>query len=238
MKSNIPILVTADDFGIADCTSRLIVCLLDAEVVHRTSIMPCVSGSTDSVSRYRAELTGRAGVHLQLTKGRPILPAKSVPSLVGAKGLFPSSKCEKRPDTNELKSEWRAQIESVIASIGCISHLDSHHGVHLEEFSLQVAEDLAKEFGVALRGPNGYNHGKVTNPIAEYTIGDWTLSGKTSSVLRGIVDGLCMEPCPPSSIEIVTHPGIACSDLQRMTSRVYEREHDLLELLRFRFCDM
>jgi predicted glycoside hydrolase/deacetylase ChbG (UPF0249 family) len=106
----------------------------------------------------------------------------------------------------------------------------------LEKPFLKVAEHLAQQFEVRLRGPRGWNHGCVRHPIGEYTIGDWTLSGRPASSLVSEVLGLVAGRGQrvPKRIEIVTHPGIVDEELAHHSSVTTRREEELVELFKLR----
>jgi hypothetical protein len=117
--------------------------------------------ASESNLRLAAQETPRLGlgVHLVLTSGKPLLPEKEVPTLVGASGDF------LRPDafrtqlgsinSAEVMAEWRAQIGKFIRVLGRPpTHLDSHH--HASYFSEMLFRNmlaLAKEFDCAIRIP-------------------------------------------------------------------------------------
>jgi len=230
-EMGVRVVITADDFGIAGATSAVIVRLLRSGVLSSTSIMACVNGALDDAARHRDVLESRAGVHLQLSPSRFLSPANA--------RLFKGLAARCRRYGNEgrealvlVEKEWRRQIEAVRKSIGSITHLDSHHGVHLEEPLLGVAEYLADEYSVALRAPNGWNSGRVRQPVGEYTIGDWTLSGRSAADLALEVSGVLTGEPVPRSIEIVTHPGIADDELCDRSSATTERETEIVELFR------
>jgi chitin disaccharide deacetylase len=231
VNSTVRIVITADDFGIAGATSSVIVRLLRSGVLSSTSIMACVDGALDDAAKHRDVLNGRAGVHLQLSPSRFLSPANA------RRFVDLAARCRKRGNERRealalVEKEWRGQIEAVRKSIGSITHLDSHHGVHLEEPLLGVAEYLAEEYSVALRAPKGWNSGRVRQPVGEYTIGDWTLSGRSAAGLVLEVIGVLTGEPAPKSIEIVTHPGIADDELCDRSAVTTEREIEIVELFR------
>jgi predicted glycoside hydrolase/deacetylase ChbG (UPF0249 family) len=99
------------------------------------------------------------GVHLVLTMGRPISAPESVPSLVNGDGFFfkngPLQKRLADLKIEEVKMEWRAQIERFIGTAGRKpDHLDSHH--HSSYFTpglFRAMLELAREYDCAIRYP-------------------------------------------------------------------------------------
>ena len=72
------IIVNADDFALTDGVSRGIARLMEMGAVTSTSVMTCAEGAKGRVRRHAGTLRGRAGVHLQLTAGKPRLPGALV----------------------------------------------------------------------------------------------------------------------------------------------------------------
>jgi hypothetical protein len=99
------------------------------------------------------------GVHLDLTMGRPILPREVVSSITDEEGnFFKLDKFMERVfsiNADEVKTEWRAQIEAFIKASGRKpTHLDSHH--HSSYFTPELFRamlELAKEYDCAIRFP-------------------------------------------------------------------------------------
>jgi predicted glycoside hydrolase/deacetylase ChbG (UPF0249 family) len=99
------------------------------------------------------------GVHLVLTMGRPILPRGAGSSITDENGnFFKLDKLMERVsefDADEVKREWRAQIEAFVKAAGRKpTHLDSHH--HSSYFTPGLFRrmlELAQEYDCAIRFP-------------------------------------------------------------------------------------
>jgi predicted glycoside hydrolase/deacetylase ChbG (UPF0249 family) len=99
------------------------------------------------------------GVHLVLTMGRPISAPESVSSLVDENGFFfkngPLQKRLSSLNVEEVKREWRAQIECFLQAAGRKpDHLDSHH--HSSYFTPELFRamlELAREYDCPIRYP-------------------------------------------------------------------------------------
>lgn len=156
----IRLILNADDYGRDDDVSRGIRQAHANGIVTSTTAMMNMSASEANLY-LAAQETPRlgVGVHLVLTSGKPLLPAKNVPSLVDENGFF------LRPDAfkaqlgslhaEEVMAEWRAQIKKFIRAAGrAPTHLDSHH--HASYFSEMLFRTMltpAKEFDCAIRIP-------------------------------------------------------------------------------------
>jgi predicted glycoside hydrolase/deacetylase ChbG (UPF0249 family) len=154
------LIVNADDYGRSPEISRGIREAHLRGIVTSTTCMMNIPTTAEDIAVARQETQNLGmGVHLVLTMGKPILPREKVPTLVDENGdnrkydLF----IENIPSLNmeEVKAEWRAQIEAFIQAAGRKpTHLDSHH--HSSFFSpalFRTMLELASEYGCAIRYP-------------------------------------------------------------------------------------
>jgi len=163
------LIINADDYGRTLEISRGIRFAHLRGVVTSTTCMMNIPTTSHDVSVAIQE-TPRLGlgVHLVLTMGRPILPPQAVPSIVDSNGrhfkydAFVTNLPNLRMD--EVKAEWRAQIERFIKAAGRKpDHLDSHH--HSSYFTpelFQAMLEIANEYGCPVRNPIAYGD----NPTA------------------------------------------------------------------------
>ena len=82
------IVVTADDFGLCPEINEAICLLYDRGIVRRTSFMVNTDWFESSVEALRSRPALEVGVHLNLTDGKPVLPAEEVPTLINGNGRF------------------------------------------------------------------------------------------------------------------------------------------------------
>src|SRR5262249_32125309 len=95
------------------------------------------------------------GVHLTLIEERPLSSPSQVPTLVGYDGRFFSSYREfaarmvtGKVSTVEIRREFQAQIERVIATGRRPSHLDAHQHIHVLPSIWHVTTELARQYGI------------------------------------------------------------------------------------------
>lgn len=152
------LIVNADDYGRSPGVSRGILDAHQRGIVTSTTVMinqPSVRPQLDTALAY-PELG--VGLHLVFTAGRPLLPAKEIPSLVDRDGFLWNqhdlwAQAEKI-STKELHAELTAQIQRFAEWAGGLpDHLDCHHWVFLYPPFFQVYADLATEFHLPLRVP-------------------------------------------------------------------------------------
>ncbi|MDR2939939.1 MAG: chitin disaccharide deacetylase [Clostridiales bacterium] len=147
----IKLIVNADDFGLTKAVNLGIIEAFKNGIVRSTTLMPN-QDATEHAAELAKENTGLGiGVHLTLTAGRPLLGGhksivKEDGSFLGQGALFEST-----IDPIELESEFDAQINKVINLGIKITHLDSHHHVHLNEKVQTVVIKLAKKYGLPVR---------------------------------------------------------------------------------------
>lgn len=180
--SSIPLVVTSDDYGLTDATSdAILVAHLDG-IVTATSCLAVVPGVEPRLARLADAGDLSVGVHLAVVgEDPPVLSAAEVPTLVDKRGRFARSWRQLLPrlaagriDRDDLRREWRAQIELVRAHRGP-THLDTHQHVHLWPAVAGVVVELAVAEGIgAVRvprptqgGPRGRALGRLADALAD-----------------------------------------------------------------------
>ena len=229
------LLINADDFGLtAGVTEGILHCSASG-LPFSTSVMPCVPGAEALVPRSMSRFRPGMGLHLQLTQGAPVLPAREVETLVDATGRFPIRRLGKAPDARQVAAEWRAQF-SRLRSWGVEpDHLDSHHHVHgrPELGLLPVYAALAAETGLPARSGSRADAACLRQKgIACPDVVVWL------SELDGDLDGLLAaleieRDIGPANlvVEVACHPGIADDELASVSRYVSQRERELGLLL-------
>lgn len=154
------LIVNADDYGRSSEISRGIrEAHLNGIVTSTTCMMNIPTTAEDVAVAVRETPNLAMGVHLVLTMGKPILPRDKVPTIVDENGDNRKYNpfIESIPNLNleEVKAEWRAQIEAFVKAAGKKpTHLDSHH--HSSYFSpalFRAMLELAGEYGCPIRYP-------------------------------------------------------------------------------------
>lgn len=129
------LIIHADDAGVDNARNRGIFEAIDQGVVKSLSVIVYQTGWADIVDRLRVRPDIDAGVHLNLTAGRPL--ADGHRTLVTEWGyFFDKFELFKRSrqgliDPEEVKREFQAQIEILVNCGIKISHADGHNHVHL-----------------------------------------------------------------------------------------------------------
>ncbi len=240
------LIINADDYGRSPDISRGIRETYLRGIVTSTTCMMNIPTTAADIAIARKETPGLGlGVHLVLTMGRPLV-AQASSSLTDEHGHFFKYRplLEQVPDLriDEVKEEWRAQIEAFIRAAGRKpTHLDSHH--HSSYFSAELFREMlemAKEYECAIRFPftgeiarelaTTYPH--VPALMKEFDVRhpdrfivDFYDKAATHTELLRIIHTL-----PQGSTEVMCHPGYV--DEAFANESVYnqqrERELDIL----------
>jgi chitin disaccharide deacetylase len=154
------LIINSDDYGRTPEISRGIrEAHLQGVVTSTTCMMNIPTTAEDLAVALRETPALGMGVHLVLTMGIPISAPGTVPSIVDEYGHFfkytPFIEHLSSLNMDEVKKEWRAQIDAFLqASGGKPTHLDSHH--HSSYFSPELFHgmlELAQECDCAIRFP-------------------------------------------------------------------------------------
>ncbi|HKY53705.1 MAG TPA: ChbG/HpnK family deacetylase, partial [Anaerolineales bacterium] len=135
------LIINSDDYGRTPDISRGIrEAHLNGVVTSTTCMMNIPTTASDVAIALKETPELGMGVHLVLTMGRPITggPGSSITDENGDFFKYvPFVEHVPQMDMNEVKEEWRAQIEAFISAAGRKpSHLDSHH--HSSYFAPQL----------------------------------------------------------------------------------------------------
>jgi predicted glycoside hydrolase/deacetylase ChbG (UPF0249 family) len=237
------LIVNADDFGMCHAVNEAIAGTLKEGIVRSTSLMvPCPSAL--HATRFLADHPEIPfGVHLTAIgdgadyRWGPVTARDRVPSLVDETGYFyvfdRMAEFFARARLDELESEFRSQIEAVLAVGLRPTHLDWHSlriiggrpDIH------DVMFRLAREFGLALRVAGRswietmQSRGFPTNDydiLDSYGLGAADKAARYARLLHELPVGLS---------EWAVHPGLDTPELLAIEpgdARIRQADHDFL----------
>jgi predicted glycoside hydrolase/deacetylase ChbG (UPF0249 family) len=165
------LIINSDDYGRSPEISEGIRATHKYGVVTSTTCMMNISTTPDDIKLALKETPSLGlGVHLVLTMGQPLSKHEAVGSVTDAQGNFfkytPFIENLPKLKIEEVKAEWRLQIETFIKAAGKKpDHLDSHH--HSSYFSPTLFRgmlELAKEYDCPIRHPFT---GEVSSELSE-----------------------------------------------------------------------
>lgn len=155
------LIVTADDFGLADSVNEAV------EIAHRdgvlggASLMVSGAAADDAVERARRLPRLKVGLHLALVDARPVLDPRDIPDLVDARGRFRDGMFGAGVRffflprvRRQLAAEIRAQFEAFRRTGLTLDHVNAHKHMHLHPTVLGLMLLIGREYGLrAVRLP-------------------------------------------------------------------------------------
>jgi predicted glycoside hydrolase/deacetylase ChbG (UPF0249 family) len=241
------LIVNADDYGYFDCVSKGILQAAAHGIVTATGVFATAPHLPEHAAWLRDCEALDTGVHLNLTDGNP-LTSDMRKAVARWSGRFPGKFAVAMAVTagairiEDIRSEWRAQIERCLESGLRAMFLNSHEHVHMLPVLFPVASALAAEYGIAhlrfptsrvawgssagpflrntiMKGLEAINRGRATIPAAQF------LGMETS----GKLDLSYLERNIPQLgagrvYELMCHPGLF--DAQEVSDPRLRRYHD------------
>ncbi len=249
-------IINADDLGYSPAVNRAIVDLFEAGLVTSASLLVNQPFSEEGADIALRSPRLSVGVHLNLSRGRPLLSPELVPSLVDETGRF----CDPRQLFQrallrqirwyEAAAELEAQVEWALARGVQIDNLDTHVHFHTLPVARRLTERLADRYHVpAWRTPNVLSMilpigrwtdvlasppkpGKLLSPDYLVSLHQWGDRLLSDAHVAGLVGK------PGIVTELVVHPGYADDDLLPLMDQLQparrQTELDLLNSPAFR----
>ncbi len=224
------LVVTADDFGLSPGVDHGILKAFRVGIVRSTALLVNFPDFRDSVARLRQEPGLEVGIHLNLTAGRPVLPAKRVPSLVGIDGTFHNFAtffarvALSQIDWGEVTLEWRAQFECGLNQ-GCrFTFITSHQHVHMLPKGTHICAKLAHEFGVLAVRLTNFRLSEMLWPLRSkaLALGPFVPTARGVFQRSGVI-------CNTSTLEIPPrNPGSALGQVCRTLGKLDAGVHELI----------
>ncbi len=161
-RGPVGLVIHADDYGLAPGINRSIEEGLEAGTITSASVLLGGPHAGEALGWAASHPRHDFGVHLNLTRGRPVLPASEVRTLVTRSGRFRSLGgfllrfYLGLVSRKEVLRELEAQIEAVRRAGVAVTHLDSHEHVHLVPgMGSRVVRPLCDATGLPIRSMDG-----------------------------------------------------------------------------------
>ena len=149
------LIVTGDDFGLAEPVNEAIVEAHRRGVLTAASLMVGGGSARDAVERAKEVPSLRIGLHLVVVEGRPVLAPEQVPDLVDRDGQFSRRLARSgfnfffRPAARrQLEAEIRAQFQAFHNTGFALDHANAHNHMHLHPTILTLMIQVGKEYGL------------------------------------------------------------------------------------------
>ncbi|MBI3330179.1 MAG: ChbG/HpnK family deacetylase [Nitrospinae bacterium] len=149
------LIVTADDFNLSEGVSRGIIEAHRYGIVTETSVLVNLGDLRRAWELLAAAPLLGVGLHLNLTRGRPLAPRSAVAKIIGKDGHFLGSPQALPPliEGASVREEFQAQLETFLQAFGRLPlHLDTHHHIHQHPVVLESLLDLATPLKLPVRG--------------------------------------------------------------------------------------
>ncbi|MCX6256040.1 MAG: ChbG/HpnK family deacetylase [Bacteroidia bacterium] len=157
------LIINADDLGMNDETNKAIIESYRAGIVTSTSAFVTFIDPIPTLQRVHNEYPNLPiGLHLNLSEGKPVLPASEIPSLVDKDGNFysPDKIISKLADMKieEVRKELNAQVKLFLSSGVPIDHINCHHHMAalFTPFHI-VMREISLQYKVPMRNPVPYS---------------------------------------------------------------------------------
>lgn len=153
------LIINADDFGLLPEVNQGIIECFESGSITSTTLMVNMEGGQDAVEQAKKHPTLGVGFHFTLTQGKPLSSKREIPTLVNGDGNFyPRGQLEKRiimgkVAADDLKKEFLAQIEGFKQWGLEMTHIDSHHHIHMFPIIFKIVSDYAHRTALPLRIP-------------------------------------------------------------------------------------
>jgi predicted glycoside hydrolase/deacetylase ChbG (UPF0249 family) len=148
------LIVTADDFNLSEGVSRGILDAHQHGIVTETSVMVNLGDLRQAAAMLAGAPRLAIGLHLNITRGRPVAPPSAVAGLLGADGQFCGSPqaLPVQLRSAAVRAEFQAQVDAFARGFGHLPwHLDTHHHAHQHPVVLDVLLDLAASLRLPVR---------------------------------------------------------------------------------------
>jgi predicted glycoside hydrolase/deacetylase ChbG (UPF0249 family) len=206
------IIFNADDLGLSKGVNDGILHCYKNGIVSSASFLTTTDYFEDTVALIKSNELANIGLHFNLTEGKPIL--KNHQSLVSNDGLLQRN--IHLSDTLNLKEvyyELEAQFLKATNAGIKITHIDSHHHVHMSEKLVSVFIQFSKKYKLPLRKINNtfinpikitkfYAKTFLTNYYTNQISLDFYDKFATAENLQNIIKNR-----KKGTLEIMCHPG-------------------------------
>lgn len=131
------VIINADDFGLCGAVNEGVIQAHQKGVLTSATLMANTPGFEEACDLAKENQKLGTGVHLNIVRGKPILPPEKVRSLVNGEGRFFPAALRiiggilwGKILLEEVEREFRAQTEKILEKGIAISHFDSEKHLH------------------------------------------------------------------------------------------------------------
>lgn len=224
------LIVNADDLGRTAGINEGIFAAHRDGIVSSATLMVAYPAAEEAAAALAEHPELGVGLHVQLTGGRPTLPAERVPSLVDEEGRLPRTPERIAGfDPADVLAEVENQLDRFLALVGGPpTHLDSHHHSHRTPVVLEALVEVARRHGLPVRNSSPVIARRLreaelatTDTFVERFFGESTGLDTLAAVLAEV---------GPGSTELMCHPARVDDELRADSTYLDARERELATL--------
>lgn len=148
------LIVNADDYNLTRGVCRGILKAHDEGIVTSTTVLINLPLDEWALRELKKRPNLGAGVHLNVTLGKPLSRASELRSLVQPDGRFrrPLDYFKKLPLEKEVAKEYEAQVQLFVKCLGTKpDHLDTHHHLHDHPLFFRAVAGVARRWKIPVR---------------------------------------------------------------------------------------
>ncbi len=206
------LIVNADDCGYSPGINRGIMHTLRKGIVTSTTLMVNQPYSRHAVGLLKRWGLLSVGLHLNLTRGRPISRPKFVSTLVNEAGLFhpPKSIYYLPINVKEVEKEIEAQLGTIFKQELVPTHLDAHHHLQCHPLIRDAMIRVAEKYALPIRhccsnSKDAFLQAGIPTP--DYFISSFQDDRATVPYICNMLRHLSARCTGKSVVEVMTHPG-------------------------------
>ena len=147
------LIITADDYGMSRAVNDAIDAGIDAGLITSTNVMTNMPFYKEAI-KLKDRNGVSVGLHWVLACGKPVLPAKEIPTLVSPNGEFyPYPEFRNRVrrkliSFEDIKKELIAQYNLYFELMGQPDYWNTHQNTHVDFGIYRLFVDTAAELGI------------------------------------------------------------------------------------------
>ena len=206
------LIINADDLGWSPGVNRGILVAYTNGIVNSSSLIVTHPGFEEAVQLISEHHLPNIGIHFNLTEGKSVLSGHT--TLTDSRGNFHRN-IHQMNDVNfeEVRRELTAQYGKAMDAGVTVTHMDTHHHLHMTLRFRKIFAEFSKAHGLPLRKV----HPSSRNPLKRLSLildmwgvdfytdhfnADFYARNATKEVLKRIINDY-----KGRSVEIMCHPG-------------------------------
>ncbi len=227
------LVVTGDDFGLSSGVVAGVGAAHNDGILTSASLMvnAPAAGEAFRLAVQRPSLA--VGLHLVLTFGRPVGPAKAVARLLKADGTFHrlEAGAHRSIPPEGVKNEIEAQVHLFTRQMGRFpSHLDGHHHVHVLPGVLEGVIKMARDMDIPVRAPDETTRERLRAAGVKTTSAFLDSFYGEGNIEPARLIGILEDSLPDGTTELMCHPAIKDPKLVKLSGYTWERSAELTSL--------